>query len=487
MTPHILVVDDNEDLSEDIREIFEEIGVRVTLVGDAGEAEVLAGKDPFDLALVDVRLPTGESGLSLLPRLRDASPDGEVIVMTGAATLHSAMEAVRHGVFGYLPKPFDPDDLIRMAQRALSQVSLRRERTALSRELARSEALHRAVFDTVESMIVGVDEGYLIRLWNRRAAEVTGWTAREAIGKDACELLLEEGHRGRLHEMLTAAHSGAMQEARMGVRTRDGSPRIVHWHVRPLVSGTTRDRMALLAGTDLTEKIELETRAAEAEAMAVMGRLTSALAHEIRNPLNAATLQLELIRRSAGRIGNEGIERRANIVADELTRLTSMLDDFLGLARPKSLAMTEFDPVAVAWNVHTLHEPSAKEAGLELSVNVTGDIPAIRGDAARLKQALINLVVNAIDAAAGEDGGHVELGISVVDGTVLLTVEDDGPGLPADERILEPFATTKEGGTGLGLPIVKRIAEMHGGELSIGAREGGGTRATIAIPAAGPT
>lgn len=480
MTNHVVVIDDNVDLTEDIRELFEETGARVSVFDSAEMAEPAVAADPHDLALVDVRLPT-RSGLALLPRLRAASPDGEIIVMTGAATVHSAMEAVRHGVHAYLKKPFDPEDLLKLADRALAQVALRRERTALSRELARSEALHRAVFDTVDALIVGVDEAHAIRLWNQSAARITGWRASEVRGRKVCELLAEGADRERLHLITEDAQQGGHGEARITIATRDGTPRVVHWQVRPL-SADTGTPWVVLSGTDLTERLELEARAASAEAMAAMGRLTSALAHEIRNPLNAATLQLELLRRGAAKAGDETAVRRAEIVTAEVKRLSSLLDDFLGLARPKHLAMAGVDLARVVAQVHELHEPSAREAGLRFELRVGEGLPHIHADEGRIKQAIVNLVVNAIEATAGR-GSLVVLEAARSDGQLTVSVSDDGPGLPSEPRILEPFQTTKEGGTGLGLPIVKRIAEMHGGELSLESRaDGAGARAVIRLP-----
>ncbi len=478
---HLLVIDENADLTENIRELFEDTGARVSVLASADGLEALARTDPFDLVIVDVRLGAS-AGASLLPRLRAVSREAEVIVMTGSATVHSAMAAVRHGVFAYLSKPFDPSDLLRLADRALGQVALRRERTMLSRDLARSEALHRAVFDTVGSLIVGVDDQHRVQLWNACAAQTTRWRAAEVIGRDAGEVLLAAAHRPALREMTAAAAEGGVREARFPIQTRGGDERTVGWHARPLVLDTMSGAMVLLVGTDLTERLEAEQRAASAEAMAAMGRLTSALAHEIRNPLNAATLQLELLRRSARKSKHESIERRALVVADELERLTSMLDDFLGLARPKHFAMAGVAPESIVEAVYELHEPAARAAGIDFSVSVRGEVPDIHADASRLKQALINLVVNAFDAMADQSGGRVEIELGVEGEAVVLAVNDDGPGLPDGQRMLEPFETTKEGGTGLGLPIVKRIAQMHGGELTLGPRPSGGTRAAIVLP-----
>ncbi len=482
MTPRVLVVEDNRDLADNVQEIFEETGAEVEVRGDFAAAEAAARAGRYDLALVDVNLPAGANGLDLVPSIRETSPAGEVIVLTGSATLNSAIEAVRHGVFAYVPKPFDPQDLLRLSERALAQVRLRAERTALSRELARSEALHRAVLDTVDSLIVGVDTDGSVRLFNRAAEQVTGLDAEEVEGRAAVEVLAEEEDRDELRALL--ADPAAGREARIALVTADRERRAVRWTARPLASSAVEGPMVILSGADLTERLALQRRAADAEAMAALGRMTSALAHEIRNPLNAATLQLELLKRGARKLEAEPMERRARIVADELRRLGSLLDDFLGLARPTAVALTLVDAARLMHDVAQLHEPLVVEAGLVLEVALPEPSPAVHADASRLKQAVTNLVVNALDALRERGRGTIELAVESPDPeTVCLIVKDDGPGLDKDPLdLLRPFVTTKQKGTGLGLPIVARIAEMHGGRLEIGPREGGGTRACLCLP-----
>lgn len=478
--PHVLVIEQNQDLAEDIGELLGDLSIRATLVGALDDAEREAQARPFDVALVD--LAGNGNGLALLPGLKTSSPDGEIIVMSGAATVHSAMEAVRLGVFAYLSKPFDPADLLRLVDRALGQVALRKERTSLSRDLARSDALHRAVLDTVDSLIIGVDPAGAIRLWNERAAVATGWSAAEATGQPVVEVLFRADDRDAIDALLRATLDHDRPDLRIPMQTRDGNERTVEWHFRPMTA--TGMSMVLLAGTDVTDQLELERRAADAEAMAAMGRLTSALAHEIRNPLNAARLQLELLRRRAGKAGDDSIVRRSGVVEHELKRLNSLLDDFLGLARPKHLALEGVDPVAVAARVFELEEPVAQEAGVELTLRVPDELAPIEADANRLTQALLNLVMNALDATTGRSDARVEIAVAQCDdGRISLSVTDNGPGLPTGHRVLEPFETTKEGGTGLGLPIVHRIAQMHGGTLELGAGpDDVGTQVEIRLP-----
>jgi signal transduction histidine kinase len=224
--------------------------------------------------------------------------------------------------------------------------------------------------------------------------------------------------------------------------------------------------------------------------MASIATLTAGLAHEIRNPLNAASLQLELLDRACQRLPEEELRarlgNRTRIVREELARLTNLLGDFLNLARPRALTLEDVALGPLVDEVIELQAPTAKEAGIELASTIPADAPGVRGDGAMLKQVLVNLIVNAMEALRGRpqgpQGGHVTIG-SLPSGQarVELSVEDDGPGIPAQvsEQLFVPFVTSKEAGSGLGLTIVKRIIDRHGGTIHVASRPGGGTRVNI--------
>lgn len=487
----ILVVEDNLALADNILELFEASGARVTLHADSERALAAAAHEPYDLAIVDVRLQHGVDGLALVPRLRAQVPHGEIIVVTGNATLGSAIEAVRHGVYAYLQKPFDPEDLLALGGRALAQVNLRKERAALAQELARSEALHRAVVESVESLIIGMDRQHRARMWNRSAAETLGWSMSDVEGNDVAELLLNPEHRDEMKRAADAAIRNALQsEVTLPVRTRGGALRTIRWRFAPMQLSGTQDPLVLATGIDQTERDRLAARAADAEALAAMGRLTAGLAHEIRNPLNAASLQLEILGRRAEQMSRNGeaenLRHRVTIVKAELNRLSVLLDEFLGLVRPAQVVHDSVDVGELITQVHVLHKDVAKQRALTMNADAPDAPVYVHGDASKLKQALVNLVLNALDAVTGRPTGTIWLRAQVQEGGrhVALSVEDNGGGLdPARaQEAFRPFVTTKEKGTGLGLPIVKRIAELHGGCVEVSARPGGGTIVTIALP-----
>lgn len=488
--PQLLIVDDNRDLAENLQDIFEPRGFAVRFTPSAREGLALARAEGFDLALVDVNLPDA-SGADLLPALRDASPLGEVVLITGHATLDSAVAAVRGGAFQYVVKPFKVDELVATVEAALRQGTLRREREALARQLAASERRYRDVVESSKVLVLGIDTRGVMHLFNRRAAELTGLTPEEALGRPALDLIPADS-RERVQSHVRATLAGAPPgEFEAPLLIKDGRSRTVRWHVvvasaeRP----TASDEIAAYAvGTDVTDRRALERRAAEAEALAHMGTLAAGLAHEVRNPLNAALLQLHLLGRGIAKVTTEERDPllgRARIVEAELKRLERLLSDFLELARPRPMAREPIDLAGLLDEVTAFQEPAAAAAGVTLVRHIV--VARAVGDRERLKQVFHNLLVNAMEATP--QGGVVTVSChrSADEPDATVVISDTGRGIPSGtlERVFEPFFTTKEAGTGLGLSIVRQIVERHGGAIDLESAEGRGTRVTLSLPATG--
>jgi signal transduction histidine kinase len=193
-----------------------------------------------------------------------------------------------------------------------------------------------------------------------------------------------------------------MYECEVAILDRTGQRREVRWNMVSFIPDGDTLELLLLVGSDVTDRLALEKRAADAEAMASLATLTASLAHEIRNPLNAALLQLELLGRHASRLP-EGLARDkigacGKLVTSEIQRLSKLLEEFLGLARPRSLERYPVDVHALCDYVATMQRPQAEAAGVSIRVDVPPDLPRVIGDQPKLTQVLVNLVVNAIDA-----------------------------------------------------------------------------------------
>lgn len=490
MKATVLVVEDNEALAENMAELLEEAGAEITICGTAGAALAAVQAKPFDLAIVDLRLHGTEDGLTLVPRLKEAAPLAEIILVTGNASLDTAISAVRHGIFAYVLKPFDPGDLLALGERALAQVSLRREREALARELAASEALYRGVVDTVEALIVGIDGHGHITFCNRHACSVADWDPEAIQGQSFAELFAEHHRADMGHYVARVVAGHIVRDKLVPLISGDGDERTVRWTLTPLHTSSGAKEAVLAVGVDVTERLRLERVSAENAAMAAMGQLTTGLAHEIRNPLNAAKLQLELLDRAAQKLdpqpAGDKIRERAAIVREEVDSLSRMLEEFLSLARPRNMRRRPVELGALVKEVVELHGPLAAAEGITLEAEVPGNLALVQADREKIKQVLVNLLSNAVDAMRQQEGGRAIVGARTTDdgGWVEVTVADTGPGLdPAlAEQLFQPFVTSKPAGTGLGLSIVHRIIEQHGGTVALEPREGGGTVARFTLP-----
>ena len=356
----------------------------------------------------------------------------------------------------------------------------RMERAVLERQLALSQARYDEIVERGEALIVTFDEHGYIHLFNRCCEQTTGIDRRSAAGKQWCEIFVAPERRderqAQCADIVAGVHVGTFEE------TVPGSARRVRWNFTKLPDPK---RMLLCAiGIDVTDEYELGMRMRRTERLAALGTMAAGLAHEIRNPLNAAHLQLTLLTRRLDRDGAadvSGAMDAARIVADELGRLTGLVREFLQFAKPQPLRLARGDLRSTVEEVVTLLSPEAASAGVTIEL---ADGPRIDAelDDERMKQVLHNLVRNAVEAVG--KGGHVRLSLQAIDGEAHLFVEDDGPGLPSpDAPIFEPFFTTKEGGTGLGLAIVHRIVTDHGGRITVDSRPGR-TVFEVRLPAA---
>lgn len=225
-----------------------------------------------------------------------------------------------------------------------------------------------------------------------------------------------------------------------------------------------------------------EQRARLTERLAAVGTLAAGFAHELRNPLNAADLQLQLLdRRLSQAVATEQLPALLvplELARDELARLSRLVTDFLEFARPRRLQPRDTDLCVLLRDVVARASQRARERGLELELRVPSTAVMAELDAERVKEVAFQLLRNAIDAARH----HVEVAADADDAQACLRFRDDGPGIePAHrERVFEPFFTTKAGGTGLGMSIAHSLVERHGGTIEL--RCVGGTEVVVKLP-----
>jgi two-component system, NtrC family, sensor histidine kinase HydH len=227
------------------------------------------------------------------------------------------------------------------------------------------------------------------------------------------------------------------------------------------------------------EKRELARRAQVAEKLAAVGTMTAGLSHEIRNPLNAALLQLAVLERRVQKLPESTrppLLEPLTLVRDEISRLEHLLQDFLQFARPRELSLK---PLALKQAIMAVVDLLAGEAqgrGIGIELQVPEELPNVLGEGEQLRQVLMNLALNALEATPR--GGRIQISARRRTEDICVAVENSGEKIEpsARQHIFEPFFTTKAGGSGLGLPIVHAIVTQHGGEISVEDSRLGGAR-----------
>jgi len=269
-------------------------------------------------------------------------------------------------------------------------------------------------------------------------------------------------------------HVARIAQGRFGERLTDAA-----------TSSTAIDDISrLAAGVDhLSGALsDLRSNLVAGERQRLLGQLAAGFAHELRNAVTGARLAIDLHRRRCPT--RDETDQSLAVAIRQLDILEEEVRGLLALGRPGEAAAGPVDVAALVGEVRDLTGPRCDHAGVSLAVDMPADLPAVGGRREALRAALVNLALNAIDAAGRH--GHVRVVVERADGCLHLAVEDDGPGPPAAlaDSLTEPFVTGKQEGVGLGLAVARAVAEEHGGRLSW-SRHDGRTRFAITVPLPG--
>src|SRR5437660_7210937 len=259
-----------------------------------------------------------------------------------------------------------------------------------------------------------------------------------------------------------------------------------------------RDEMGELTElfNDMTVKLgrtrELEAQLYNAEKAVVVGRLASAIAHEIRNPLNYINLTLDHLRATFAPTDPSKQEKFDSLTKQlklEVARINTRITEFLNYSRPVKLEPRKLDLVSIARDALSIFEAQAADSNVEARLATQGEIPAVIADPESLRSALTNLIINSFQAMDGS-GGQLKISLSSEDDgrSARIEISDTGRGIAAEDisKVFEPYFSTKETGTGLGLAIVKKAIDDHQGTISVKSKVGEGTTFVITLPTTQP-
>ncbi|HZP43097.1 MAG TPA: ATP-binding protein [Candidatus Binatia bacterium] len=228
---------------------------------------------------------------------------------------------------------------------------------------------------------------------------------------------------------------------------------------------------------DLVDSRELLARA---DRLAALGTLAASIAHEIRNPLVSVRTFIQLL---PERLADEEFRTTFRALAlGEVERITSLITDLLAFTRPAPAQLEPADLNELVGQIVRLLDAEARRSDVELATETDPALPLVAVDDAQVKQVLMNVILNAIQACPAH--GHVTVATRRDRTSCVVTVADSGPGIPPEqcERVFEPFYSTKEAGSGLGLFVARQIVTEHGGEITIAPRPGGGAVFSIHFP-----
>ena len=355
----------------------------------------------------------------------------------------------------------------------LSEQERRAERrlTQATKGLAALEALHERIVESVASGLLTLDPEDRVTFVNPAGIDLLGVSIYDVRGERLGSVLPE----------MARAISGRVSPARGEVLVeREGEQRQIGFTVNELAPVGSDPGGSVVVFQDLTALRRMEERARRNERLAAVGALAAGLAHEIRNPLASMSGSVEILRSELPSGARH--ERLMDIVLRETDRLNGLLEDFLRFARPSTPRRELVALRAVISDAVDLFRNDPEGASCDLNVEVDDGL-VVEGDAGQLQRAFLNLLLNAAQATGGKGG--IRVGAEKADGRLRIWFSDDGPGVArADlDRIFDPFFTTRERGTGLGLALVHRTMEAHGGHVEVESEVGKGSRFTVTLPA----
>jgi two-component system, LuxR family, sensor kinase FixL len=352
-------------------------------------------------------------------------------------------------------------------------------RVEIAEALRKSEERLRSIVESAVDAIIVIDDRGLIQAFNPSAERLFGYTVSDVIGRNVTMLMPSpdrEQHDGYLRHYLTTGEQKIIGIGRevTGLKN-DGTRFPVHLSVGEMVSDGKRSFTGILH--DLSDRVALEQRLAEQKALAKLGEMAAVVAHEVKNPIAGIRGALQVI---TSRMPAE--QRDRAILLDIITRLDALnriVQDMLMFARPRALRQEPVPLGSLLRETAALIERDPGMLNLEIGVSGSADIV---GDREMLQVVFQNILMNAAQAMEGQ--GRIDVTIANTNGRCRVAIADRGPGMADEvrEKAFDAFFTTKHRGTGLGLPIAKRVIDAHAGAIHIDVRPEGGTTISVDLP-----
>ncbi|GLB61078.1 PAS domain-containing sensor histidine kinase, partial [Cytobacillus sp. NCCP-133] len=351
------------------------------------------------------------------------------------------------------------------------------ERKRVERLLEESQQQYKSLFEYNTEIVYMTDLDGTITRVNAQFKAVTGYSPDETIGKSIYDISPERYKTKVKADFTSILADKQPKTCEFEFNHRNGSLLTLQCTALPIiVNGQIAGIIGY--GKDVTKLRQAEERLRRTEKLSVVGELSASVAHEIRNPLTSLKGFVQLMQ-----LEDEKHQFYYQIMQDELDRINHIVGELLLLAKPQDICFTKADVQKILYNVISLLKTEASMHNVLIEFLLKSDIYMIECEPNQLKQLFINIIKNAIEAS--NEGGKVIITLQADDGQVAVLVKDEGCGMSEERlnRIGEPFYSSKEKGTGLGLTVSFKIVQSHNGSIHFNSEKGSGTEAVIKLPA----
>jgi len=487
---NILVIDDEQIMRDGCSRILSRDGWSVICAenGNQGLEEIKGRPETVDVILLDLMMP-GMSGMEVLDHIRTFDPNLLVIVITGYATVESAVEAMKKGAYDFIPKPFTPDQLRIVVRRALERRSLqkeadflRKEREKSLRDIATEKSKVKTIINCMGDGVLVCDRDSCIVLSNPAASRMLKAPETCLLGNYINQCNLPQELSSTIGESLQTKdvnYTSVSQELSVG----ESGEIFLRAHTAPVRGDIGEVMGSVTVLQDISHLKELDKMKSEFIAM---------VTHELRAPIAAVEQQLTVI---LNKMAGEVTQKQEQLLsrAKERTKgLLALIKDLLDLSKIEAGKMVQYkEPLAlqeVIQRVVDLMKAEAENKKIDLEFSAPSKISLIIADRNSMEGIFTNLISNAIKYTP--EGGKVWVNLDEEGGFVKATVSDTGIGIKKEDlpRIFDKFYRVKTTetrqivGTGLGLSIVKSIVDAHLGSITVESEEGGGTTFNVLFP-----
>ena len=352
---------------------------------------------------------------------------------------------------------------------------------ALVKELADENEILESSLHSMTAGIIVMDSSGLISFANRAVKRIIPVITTEPTDRHYSEVIDDD----EIVRLIRSSEENqeTIHDREFAFDAPNGS-RIITCSILPLllhdeISGS------LVYIRDVTERKLSDARLRRAESLASLTTMTAGMAHEIKNPLGSIGIHIQLMQKALNRedIPDAAFfNKNLNILSEEVERLNGIVVDFLFAVRPMDVNLKDTSLASVIEETMELVSPELNESGIEIESLLEENVPLLQLDEKLIKQALLNIIKNAMNAMSS--GGHLAIHVFAENDNVVLIIKDDGEGIPEGnlDKIFEPYFTTKDFGSGLGLTLVYKIIKEHKGEIQLKSKLGLGTSFIIKLP-----